>query len=66
MTPTHYDIVATHCYPSSWRLVPVGNYRIDNATCNFFRTIEAALDEIIHRGADIRGVYQLGQHPKVG
>lgn len=63
-----YDIYETHCFPATWKVVivadllPDGTYLhfsdplagSDNATCNYHRTKDDALNTIIKRGGDYR------------
>jgi hypothetical protein len=44
-----YTIEDTPCYPNRYKVVPVGNYKQDNAARNYFPTEEQALIECIRR-----------------
>jgi len=44
-----YIVEDTPCYPDRYKVVPVGNYRCDNASCNYFPTMEKALAECARR-----------------
>ena len=39
-----YEIIETHCYPSSYCVRYKG--QVDNATCNFARTVEECREKI--------------------
>ena len=54
-----YEIVETHCYPSSYCVRYKG--QVDNATCNFFRTVKECRDKIEHR---MRRLIQKEEHNK--
>ena len=44
-----YKVIDTPCWPDRWKVVPVGNYRQDNAACNYFPSYQAAQLECVRR-----------------
>jgi len=44
-----YKVVDTPCWPNRWKVVPDGNFRDNNGTCNYFPSYQAAQSECIRR-----------------
>ncbi len=51
--PTRYLIEETKCYPNKFKIVPVGNWRENNSSTEYFKTRAAAIIEIERRGASV-------------
>ncbi len=48
-----YDIVKTTCFPCQYKIVRAGNYRTNNGSTEYFKTVDEAVDEIARRGAEL-------------